>query len=90
MVKGDTAVIIRSDSGNDGVVVVLGKFLGKVEGFIGDDRWEVDVPLISTIVYRGNDDNVKELDVVNHVGGWQLDPIVEEVEPVFVEAYVDV
>ena len=72
MFTGCLAVIRRTDTGNKGVVVRVGKFLGCVPNFKGRDRWAVDVPLVSHTA-DGSD-----LDFVYHVGGWQLDPVEED------------
>lgn len=42
---GCLAVIIRSKAGNEGKVVRVGNYLGKVIGFGGDNRWEIDITL---------------------------------------------
>jgi hypothetical protein len=39
---GCKAVIVNSDAGNDGIVVTVGKFAGKINGWDGDDRWYID------------------------------------------------
>ncbi len=46
--QGDLAVIIRSKAGNEGKIVKVGKFLGHVRGWKGDDRWEIDIKITST------------------------------------------
>lgn len=48
---GDIAVIVRSAAGNEGRLVTIGRWLGEVDGFAGDDRWEViaDRPLMSML-----------------------------------------
>lgn len=39
---GCLAIIIRSTAGNEGTVVTIGKFLGHVEGYAANNRWEID------------------------------------------------
>lgn len=41
---------------NNDRIVKAGKFLGKVEGFVGDDRWEIksSAPLIGAIYGRAH------------------------------------
>ena len=39
---GDLAVIVRSDAGNEGRIVRCIRFVGKVPGWVDDDRWEID------------------------------------------------
>lgn len=46
---GCLAVIIRSDAGNEGKVVRVLKYIGKIKGFAGADYWETDTPINSTI-----------------------------------------
>lgn len=43
---GDLAVIVRSVAGNEGRIVRCIRFVGKVRGWVGDDRWETDQVLI--------------------------------------------
>lgn len=43
--SGCLAVIIRSKAGNEGKVVRVGNYLGKVVGFGGVNRWEIDIIL---------------------------------------------
>ncbi len=39
---GCRAVIVNSVAGNAGILVTVGEFVGKVQGWVGYDRWEVD------------------------------------------------
>jgi hypothetical protein len=39
---GDMAVYVRSDSCNLGKIVRVLRFVGKVDGWTGDDRWLTD------------------------------------------------
>lgn len=43
--QGDLAVIVRSAAGNEGKIVRCVRFIGYVPGFIGEDRWEIDLDL---------------------------------------------
>lgn len=43
--EGCLAVVIKSTAGNEWKSVTVGKFLGKVFKYEGDDMWEVDKPL---------------------------------------------
>ena len=50
---GDLAIIVKSVSGNEGKIVVVGKFLGNAEAMIygkvckmpANDYWEIDRPI---------------------------------------------
>lgn len=44
---GCLAIIINSGAGNDGTCVTVGKFIGRIEFFMGSRRWEVDKKLRS-------------------------------------------
>lgn len=39
---GDLAVVVRSTAGNEGKLLQCIRYLGCVDGFIGNDYWEVD------------------------------------------------
>ncbi len=41
---GCKAIIINSQAGNNGISVVVGKYIGNIAGIAGD-RWEVDKAL---------------------------------------------
>jgi hypothetical protein len=43
---GQLAVIVKSVAGNEGKIVRCIRFIGKVDGWVGDDRWEIDCTLI--------------------------------------------
>ena len=45
--QGDLAIIVRSMAGNEGKIVRCLRFVGYVEGFVGNDRWEIDTKIIS-------------------------------------------
>jgi len=49
--QGDLAIVVRSCAGNEGKIVRCLRFIGKVKGFAGDNRWETDTPLITN---KGN------------------------------------
>jgi len=53
--EGCLAIIQHSVAGNDGKCVTVGKFLGKVPGYIGNTYWEIDryLPSRETDI-RGN------------------------------------
>ena len=47
--KGCLAVIINSRiPENNGTCVTIGDYLGEVDGYWGQDRWEIDVPIKNT------------------------------------------
>lgn len=47
---GDLAVIVRSTAGNEGRIVGVVRWIGRVPGWCHSDRWEIraDRPLIGT------------------------------------------
>lgn len=45
---GDLAIIVKSPAGNAGKIVRCIRFVGKVDGWVGNDRWETDSELPST------------------------------------------
>lgn len=63
--EGCLAMIIKSNAGNRGTVTV-GKYLGKVSGYKGCRRWEVNKPM-STEIF-----GVKRADIVFHLEEIQL------------------
>ena len=44
--KGCTAVIIKSYAGNEGKIVRVGGYLGKVKGLFYINQWEIDKPIV--------------------------------------------
>lgn len=44
--QGDLAIIVKSYAGNEGKIVRCLRYVGKVEGWIGRDRWETDTQII--------------------------------------------
>jgi len=42
---GDLAITVCSTNNNQGKIVTVGRWLGKVRGWVGDDRWEINVEL---------------------------------------------
>lgn len=42
---GDLAIIVRSCAGHEGKIVRIVRWVGKVRGWVGDDRWETDTQL---------------------------------------------
>lgn len=47
--EGCRAVIVKSRAGNEGTVVTVLRYIGKIDGWGGDDRWEIDTPLKNTL-----------------------------------------
>jgi hypothetical protein len=46
--KGCLAIVVNSSRPeNLGKVVTVGNFIGKIEGILGDDAWEVDAPMVT-------------------------------------------
>ena len=45
IIEGCTAMIINSMAGNNGKIVKVGIFVGKVAGWEGDKRWSIDTVL---------------------------------------------
>ena len=45
---GCLAMIIKSRAGNEGKIVRVGKFIGKVLGFGGTRCWECDITLLTS------------------------------------------
>ena len=46
--EGCRAVIINSEAGNNGIHVIVGKYIGEVYGWRGKRRWAIDTSVIST------------------------------------------
>lgn len=46
---GDLAVVVKSESGSEGRLVRCLRFVGKVPGWTGDDRWAIDQVLRSNL-----------------------------------------
>ena len=47
--QGDLAIVVKSRAGNEGKILKCIKFVGRVPGWCGEDRWEVDVRLRSRL-----------------------------------------
>lgn len=62
---GDLAIVVRSASGNEGRIVRVDAFIGKVPGYLGNDRWRVSGARL-TGTYG---------EPVNHLKDSQLRPI---------------
>jgi len=45
--KGCLALIVKSTTGNTGTCVEVGAFIGAVPFFGGENRWEVDPPILA-------------------------------------------
>ena len=45
---GCLAMIIKSRAGNEGKVVTVGRFIGKVPRYAGENRWEIDQMMKAT------------------------------------------
>lgn len=54
---GDLAVMVKSNAGNEGRVVRCIQFVGKVPGWVGDERWEIDQVLPG---FRGGKTNTAQ------------------------------
>lgn len=61
---GDLAVIVKSSAGNEGAIVKIVEFVGKVQGWGGYDRWRIDRKLKGD---RGN--------LTDTARDWNLRPI---------------
>ena len=46
---GCMAIIMNSWAGNNGIIVTVGNYIGKVDGWAGNHRWEVDEPIQSVV-----------------------------------------
>lgn len=44
--EGDLAIIVSSEAGNEGKIVRCIRFIGKVHGWDGSDRWKIDQELV--------------------------------------------
>lgn len=65
---------------NYGTVLIVGKFIGKVKGFVGEDRWEIDAPLkaCGSVIYhsrevhlhRIDDDDEASWEIIAETVGW--------------------
>jgi len=47
--KGCLALIIKSNAGNEGITVIVGNFIGAIDGWGGVDNWEIDKSLPSML-----------------------------------------
>lgn len=70
--EGCLAVVVNSCADNTGKCVTVGRFIGKVNGYIGNNRWQVDKEMNVTTgeiafhlreeqLMRVGDEYVKEL-----------------------------
>lgn len=64
--EGCLAIIVSADvRENLEKTMTVGSYLGKIDGWRGDNWWEVDVPMISTngdVVYKARSDNLLRID----------------------------
>jgi hypothetical protein len=67
--KGCLAIVVNSSrSENLGKVVTVGNFIGKIEGILGEDAWEVDTPMVTKfgkIIHHQRESYLMRIDSYN-------------------------
>ena len=79
--EGCLAVIIHSTAGNDGICVTVGRFIGELDEWVGERRWEIDRHVKATIGYTNHMQEHQLLRIDNY-NPESADSIAEELEGV--------
>ena len=72
IVRGCSAIIIRSEVGNDGKEVVAGKYLGTMEGYLYPHHWEISPGIHFINVNRRTGDRTRAPGLMYHASQQKL------------------
>jgi len=73
--EGAKCVVIGGRKPNNGTVVTVVKFVGKVDWFGDNDMWEVDKPMEtiwSTCVYFISEKRLRRIDGKQELSSWEV------------------